>query len=426
MSKMIWMAVLKLALCAYSSAQVSNTATIDSAKDQYRWAHPEQVKLSPEDYANQRLVFRHGYVGNLKRDGSLYLLAYRSLHKTSFSNSRFTDGFFFVVNKQMASEILDFFQTHADADAFLRADVYVQLVPYTDSNFAAVVLKVEFIADKYKNDDIRSGFPAESIVKTIVRRDVTSSPTPEGTSSFGSDDMPIQAEIDKRIFGDPVLSTLGVTVSVLRGKATLLGTVKSESIKAQLERLVLAVKGVKEIDNQIIVSVAVPEEKKLPELVNSVKTRAGILRVIQYPLNSRDGYRFFVVKLVENEADTYESGQVLFSEKNVYFVSFDNGLHLRQNQSRIGNAEIILVSSAWDSCARCGGDYRIITVWNDGKISVSHSVGSGSDPKIVRRGKILFFYFPRFVAMSGSSSPAETWIWQNGKLHRLRKTRRNP
>jgi len=75
-----------------------------------------------------------------------------------------------------------------------------------------------------------------------------------GGSTSGPDDSTIQSEIDKRILDDPNLSTLGVTVSVIGGKATLIGTVKSEAVKAQFERLVRAVKGVKDIDNQIIVS----------------------------------------------------------------------------------------------------------------------------------------------------------------------------
>lgn len=74
------------------------------------------------------------------------------------------------------------------------------------------------------------------------------------SSTSGADDSTIQAEVDKRILDDQNLSTLGVTVSVLSGKATIMGTVKSEAIKAQFERLVRSVKGVKEIDNQIIVS----------------------------------------------------------------------------------------------------------------------------------------------------------------------------
>lgn len=74
-----------------------------------------------------------------------------------------------------------------------------------------------------------------------------------GGSTSGTDDSTIQSEIDKRILDDPNLSTLGVTVSVIGGKATLIGTVKSETVKAEFERLVRAVKGVKDIDNQIIV-----------------------------------------------------------------------------------------------------------------------------------------------------------------------------
>lgn len=75
-----------------------------------------------------------------------------------------------------------------------------------------------------------------------------------GGSTSGPDDSTIQSEIDKRIADDPNLSTLGVTVSVIGGKATLIGTAKSETVKSQFERLVRAVKGVKDIDNQIIVS----------------------------------------------------------------------------------------------------------------------------------------------------------------------------
>jgi BON domain-containing protein len=83
---------------------------------------------------------------------------------------------------------------------------------------------------------------------------IVTQPAPTGGSTSGPDDSTIQSEVDKRILDDPNLSTLGVTVSVIGGKATLMGTVKSESIKAQFERLVRSVKGVKEIDNQISIS----------------------------------------------------------------------------------------------------------------------------------------------------------------------------
>lgn len=82
---------------------------------------------------------------------------------------------------------------------------------------------------------------------------IVTQPAPTGGTTSGSNDSSIQAEVDKRILDDPNLATLGVTVSVLDGKATLIGTVKSESIKAQFESLVRSVRGVKAIDNQIII-----------------------------------------------------------------------------------------------------------------------------------------------------------------------------
>ena len=66
-------------------------------------------------------------------------------------------------------------------------------------------------------------------------------------------DSTIQSAIDKKLSDDPEISTLGITATVLDGKATLLGTVKTEALKTQIERLVKQVKGVKSVDNQITV-----------------------------------------------------------------------------------------------------------------------------------------------------------------------------
>lgn len=83
---------------------------------------------------------------------------------------------------------------------------------------------------------------------------VITQPAAGGSTSSGSNDSAIQVEIDKRILEDPTFSPLGITVSVLDGKATLIGTVKSDSLKSQFEKFIRNVKGVKQIDNQIIVS----------------------------------------------------------------------------------------------------------------------------------------------------------------------------
>jgi len=66
-------------------------------------------------------------------------------------------------------------------------------------------------------------------------------------------DSTIQAAVDKKLSDDPDVSTLGITASVIDGKVTLLGTVKTEALKSQVARLVKQVKGVKSVDNQISV-----------------------------------------------------------------------------------------------------------------------------------------------------------------------------
>ena len=73
------------------------------------------------------------------------------------------------------------------------------------------------------------------------------------TESAANMDSTIQTEIDKRIMNDPTFSTLGITTTVINAKVTLLGTVKTETLKTQIEQLVKQVKGVKQVDNQITV-----------------------------------------------------------------------------------------------------------------------------------------------------------------------------
>ena len=73
------------------------------------------------------------------------------------------------------------------------------------------------------------------------------------TTSSGPDDGTIQAAIDKKLVDDPVLSSLGITATVLNGKVTLMGSVKTELLKAEVERVVRSVKGVKSVDNQLSV-----------------------------------------------------------------------------------------------------------------------------------------------------------------------------
>jgi len=85
---------------------------------------------------------------------------------------------------------------------------------------------------------------------------VINQPAPAGASAPAntSNDGPIQTAIDKKISDDPNLSSLGITATVLDGKVTVTGTVNSEALKSQIDRMLRAVKGVKQVDNQIVVT----------------------------------------------------------------------------------------------------------------------------------------------------------------------------
>jgi hypothetical protein len=84
---------------------------------------------------------------------------------------------------------------------------------------------------------------------------VINQPAPAGGSApvNTSNDGAVQTAIDQKISEDPNLSSLGITATVLDGKVTVTGTVKSEALKSQVDRMLRAIKGVKQVDNQIVV-----------------------------------------------------------------------------------------------------------------------------------------------------------------------------
>ena len=88
----------------------------------------------------------------------------------------------------------------------------------------------------------------------IINGQPAAAPAQGGSTSTGPDDSTVQAAVDKKLSDDPALSALGITVTVMNGKATLLGAVHNTAEKNQVERAVRNVKGVKSIDNQITVS----------------------------------------------------------------------------------------------------------------------------------------------------------------------------
>jgi hyperosmotically inducible periplasmic protein len=100
---------------------------------------------------------------------------------------------------------------------------------------------------------IQQPAPATQPAPIIVAPPAGGSTAPVTTESANMDST-VQSAIDKRLMDDPAFSSLGITASVLDGKVMLIGTVKTEAVKADIERAVRQIKGVKQIDNQIIVS----------------------------------------------------------------------------------------------------------------------------------------------------------------------------
>lgn len=86
----------------------------------------------------------------------------------------------------------------------------------------------------------------------IVNNPPATAPASGSTSKY-PDDSAIQTAIDRKLSDDPNLSALGVVAHVANGTVTLTGTVKSDTLKAQVERAVRNIKGVKSVDNQITI-----------------------------------------------------------------------------------------------------------------------------------------------------------------------------
>jgi BON domain len=74
-----------------------------------------------------------------------------------------------------------------------------------------------------------------------------------GSTMPANQDASVQTAIDKKIADDPTLSQLGITATVMDGKVTLLGTVRTEALKKQVEQAIEKIKGVRAVDNQISV-----------------------------------------------------------------------------------------------------------------------------------------------------------------------------
>jgi hypothetical protein len=82
--------------------------------------------------------------------------------------------------------------------------------------------------------------------------------TAPATSASGTDDTSLQLKVETAFRDDPDISVTSVIATVLDGKATLTGEVKTPALKQKAERLVRTVKGIASVENKITVNPDTP------------------------------------------------------------------------------------------------------------------------------------------------------------------------
>jgi hyperosmotically inducible periplasmic protein len=87
---------------------------------------------------------------------------------------------------------------------------------------------------------------------------IVAPPAPTTSAAPQLDDATIEANVNKVLTDDADLKDAGLTVTVINGRATLIGSVKTPDLKTRAERLARSIKGVKTIDDKIMVEGATP------------------------------------------------------------------------------------------------------------------------------------------------------------------------
>jgi hypothetical protein len=72
------------------------------------------------------------------------------------------------------------------------------------------------------------------------------------------DDASIQSRIDSALAADPALAKLDVSTLVENGKVTVVGSVRSTEARQRVEKTIRSIKGVTNVDNQLVINEATP------------------------------------------------------------------------------------------------------------------------------------------------------------------------
>lgn len=86
----------------------------------------------------------------------------------------------------------------------------------------------------------------------------TPAAAPPPATSSGADDTTLQMKVETAFRDDPDISVSNIIGTVINGKATLTGEVKTPTLKQKAERLVRSVKGISSVENKVTVNPNMP------------------------------------------------------------------------------------------------------------------------------------------------------------------------
>ncbi len=157
-----------------------------------------------------------------------------------------------------ATALILFFWMNSGSDA-TNTNVNIATAPPTPLPTAPTPLMVQQPAQQPQTIIVQP--PAQTTQPITIEQPAApaSAPAtaaPPAAATSGVDDATVESRINQSYTTDPDLA--GITVTVINGKATLIGSVKSQALKDRAARLAGDIKGVRNVENKLIVDEATP------------------------------------------------------------------------------------------------------------------------------------------------------------------------
>lgn len=136
------------------------------------------------------------------------------------------------------------------ATPLVQTPVMVQPTPMTQATPIVITQPAPVIVEVPVAPTTTTTVPAPATTTTTT--------TAPPAASSGADDTTLQTRVETAFRADADISTSNVIATVLDGKATITGEVKTAAVKQKAERLVRSVKGIASVENKVTVNPDAP------------------------------------------------------------------------------------------------------------------------------------------------------------------------